>query len=239
MKNAHRSVFIVIALAALAALAACNLQISTSADNPALVVAQLTIQAQQATLTALAAQPGVTGTPAAAGSICDQAQFIADITIPDGTTFNANKSFTKTWELKNTGTCTWTTAYTLTFFNGDEMSGPTPVNLSSSVAPGQSIDLSVPLKSPNSPGAYRGYWILRNGSGTIVPIVDGYQGQSFYVQISVVTNPVVVKASPTSTSSAKVKVPLIPLNPIIIQLLPTATPTIDFSKLFPPIFPLP
>lgn len=237
MRNVYILCLIIVAAVA---LAACNLQISSSSDNQAVINAAQTIQAQQATLTALAGQSLGTPTPGGAAGGCDQAQFIADITIPDGTAFNPGKNFTKTWELKNIGTCTWTTAYTLTFYNGDEMSGATPLNLANPVAPGQSIDLSVPLKSPNSPGSYRGYWILRNANGALVPVVDGYQGQSFYVQISVVSKPVVVAPTSTSTPVSKVKIPKSPIlvNPPIILLLPTPTPTIDFSKIIP-INPLP
>ncbi len=229
---------IFIGMSVLLVLAACNLQISTSDNNPALAIAQQTIQAQEATLTALAGGHAGQTTLTPVGGICDQAQFLTDVTIPDGTVFNPGKNFTKTWQLKNIGTCTWTTAYTVAFYNGEAMSGPTALNLTSPVAPGQSINLSVPLLSPNSPGSYRGYWILRNGGGAMVPVVDGYQGQSFYVQISVVTKPVVVAATATSTpGGSKVKIPIL-LNPGVIQLLASPTPTIDFSKVIP-VFPLP
>jgi len=36
---------------------------------------------------------------------CNKAEFISE-TIKDDTEFNANAPFTKTWRLKNTGTCT-------------------------------------------------------------------------------------------------------------------------------------
>ena len=39
---------------------------------------------------------------------CDWVAFIKDVTVPDGSAFNVNESFTKTWRLKNRGTCTWT-----------------------------------------------------------------------------------------------------------------------------------
>ncbi len=38
---------------------------------------------------------------------CEAAQFISDVTIPDGTTIAADDNFTKTWRLKNIGSCTW------------------------------------------------------------------------------------------------------------------------------------
>jgi hypothetical protein len=36
---------------------------------------------------------------------CDKAAFVADITVPDGALFSPNAAFTKTWRLKNAGSC--------------------------------------------------------------------------------------------------------------------------------------
>ncbi len=40
-------------------------------------------------------------------SSCDKAQFVSDVTIPDGTVMSPGQKFTKTWSLKNVGTCAW------------------------------------------------------------------------------------------------------------------------------------
>jgi hypothetical protein len=96
---------------------------------------------------------------------CDKAQFITDVNVPDGTVFNPETSFTKTWRLKNVGTCTWTTAYSIVFSKGESM-GATTASMPRSVAPGESVDISVVLTAPSSSGHYRGYWKLRNGAGT-------------------------------------------------------------------------
>jgi len=101
---------------------------------------------------------------ASASALCDAAQFVSDVTIPDGTRFNPGAAFVKTWRLKNVGTCTWTTAYSLTFVNGERMGG-NDVSLPNSVAPGATVDLSVNLVAPASPGTFFGYWQLRNASG--------------------------------------------------------------------------
>ena len=55
--------------------------------------------------------------PVAADS-CDMAQFVADVTIPDGTTLAPGATFAKTWRLKNIGSCTWTTSYAVVFTGG-------------------------------------------------------------------------------------------------------------------------
>ena len=92
---------------------------------------------------------------------CDQAQFVTDVTVPDGTTFAPNAPFTKTWRLKNVGTCTWTTAYSLVFVSGDRMGGVTTL-IPQAVVPGQTVDLGINFKAPSLAGSYRGYWQLKN-----------------------------------------------------------------------------
>ncbi len=103
--------------------------------------------------------------PADGTSGCNRAQFIADVTVPDGTKFSPGSSFTKTWRLKNIGTCTWTTSYTMFFSSGAQMGGPASVNFPVDVAPGQSVNLSVNLTAPANAGHYIGYWKFRNASG--------------------------------------------------------------------------
>jgi plastocyanin len=127
---------------------------------------------------------------------CDRAQFIADVTVPDGTVFNPGVTFAKTWRLKNVGTCTWTTSYALIFDSGDKMSGPDSVNLPNSVAPGQTVDLTINLTSPTVAGSYRGYWKFKNANG--VPFGIGTAGtKSWWVDIKVAG----ATLTPTTTPS--------------------------------------
>lgn len=140
-------------------------------------------------LVALVLSVGIPSSTAAAQTYCDKAQFVADVTIPDGTSFERGTPFVKTWRLKNVGTCTWTTGYSLVFSSGEKMGGPDSVSLPYNVAPGQTVDLTVNLTAPSSPGAYRGYWKLQNASGVVFGI--GYTASSsFWVDIKV-TNPFV------------------------------------------------
>ncbi len=122
---------------------------------------------------------------------CDQASFVGDVTIKDNTVFVPGAKLTKTWRLKNTGTCAWTTAYSLAFVDGDSLSAPTKVNLSGNVRPGDTVDLSVTLKAPSKQGTYKGYWMLRNDTGELFGIGDNADS-AFWVQIRVIsveTNP--------------------------------------------------
>ncbi len=114
---------------------------------------------------------------------CDRAQFISDVTVPDGTSFAPGYGFSKTWRLKNVGTCTWTN-YSLIFDSGEKMGGPDSALIPTSVAPGQTVDITIQLTSPTTAGTYRGYWKLRNNTG--VPFGIGSAGtKSFWVEIKV------------------------------------------------------
>ena len=121
---------------------------------------------------------------AAAFSTCDWAQFIADVTVPDGTPFAPGAVFTKTWRLKNIGSCTWTTTYALVFDTGSMMGGPSSVNLPSNVAPGQTVDISINLTAPGSGGHYIGYWKFKNASGVLFGI-GSTTNKSWWVEINV------------------------------------------------------
>ena len=147
-----------------------------------------------ATLTPSTSLPAITNTPSVTATTnCNVAQFITDVTIPDGTVMAPNQAFNKKWRIKNDGTCTWT-GFSMVFDSGDAMGGPATKAIST-LSPGQEIDLDVDLKAPATPGSYRGYWRINTNAGVLVPIVNGSQGKSFYVDIKV-QNPVTATYTP-------------------------------------------
>ncbi len=121
--------------------------------------------------------------PAKARSYCDAAQFVTDVTVPDGTSFYWGVTFQKTWRIKNVSTCTWTTSYNLIYVGGSQMSAPGSVPFPQSVGPGQTVDLSASMTAPNAPGTYVGYWELQDPSGAWFGIGSGYS-HSFWVKIT-------------------------------------------------------
>ena len=129
-----------------------------------------------------AASPGLKS--ASAASHCDAAGFVMDVTVPDGTTLAVNTPFTKTWRLKNNGTCTWTTAYSLVYVSGDQMSAPSSVSFPNSVAPGATVDLSAQMVAPPVAGHFRGNWKLKNASGVLFGI-GSTASAVFWVDINV------------------------------------------------------
>ena len=95
----------------------------------------------------------------------------------DGEIFSPGEAFTKTWRIKNIGTSTWTTSYRMAFISGNSMSGTSSIYLTDSVAPGETIDVSVNLTAPSSAGTYTGTWNLKDA--------DGNNFANFWVQIVV------------------------------------------------------
>lgn len=213
LKLSLRTILLVLFLQVL--LVGCNLPQATP-ENPDAVftAAAETVQAQL-TLDSLVAPQVTTPVPvqpvattqlpsptatlpptvsASATPLCDLAQFVTDVTVPDGTQFLPDQTFTKTWRLRNLGTCTWSSSYQIIFDSGEAMGGPATQPMAGSVGPGNQVDVSVALKAPTAPGTYRGYWRLRNTAGVLVPIASGHQGLSFFVEIKVV--------APTATPSA-------------------------------------
>jgi hypothetical protein len=105
--------------------------------------------------------------------------------VKDGTVFTPNSIFTKTWRIENIGTCTWTGDYHLIFSSGDRMEGPDRISFTESVAPGESVVLSVELVAPDDPGRYRGFWQLSNADDN--PFGIGGDAESpFWVEIRVI-----------------------------------------------------
>jgi hypothetical protein len=93
-------------------------------------------------------------------------QYVADVTIPDGTVMGLGASFVKTWRVKNSGTCDWDAGFQLLYVSGDQMSGPASVSLPAVPAGGQT-DISVNLTAPGSYGTHKGTWRIRSDTGTL------------------------------------------------------------------------
>ena len=141
------------------------------------------VEIPEKTLTPL---PSITNTafPTNTPLPCNMATFVKDVSVPDNTVFGPGASFTKTWRLKNVGTCPWTSGYDLVFSSGDDMDGVESILLTNStIAPGQSLDISIALKAPSAEGTYRGDWRLRDSGDTEFGLNTG---STFWVQIKVV-----------------------------------------------------
>jgi len=116
--------------------------------------------------------PEVTATPprpANEAGCTNKAMFVADVTITDNTVINAGETFTKTWRVSNVGTCVWAWDYTLAYYSENRMGvlGDVPLDVT---YPGQTLDISVELTAPPSPGTYRGNFVIKNPDGLIIQV---------------------------------------------------------------------
>ncbi|HLO32867.1 MAG TPA: NBR1-Ig-like domain-containing protein [Anaerolineales bacterium] len=140
--------------------------------------------------------PGTTTVPPSA---CDRAQFITDVSIPDGTILSPGATFTKTWRLKNVGSCAWNTSYQLVFFSGEQMGAAASAAFPQNVAVGQTIDISINMTAPSAAGSYRGNWMFKNANGALFGI-GAQANKPWWVDIRV-SGPTVTPGGPTPTST--------------------------------------
>lgn len=97
----------------------------------------------------------------------DKATFIKE-TYPDYSAVAFGEKFTKTWDIKNTGSNTWNRNYKLVIDatpQNNSLGSPTEVNFAQDVSPGELVTLSIPLTAPTTPGTYSVYWRLENDRG--------------------------------------------------------------------------
>jgi hypothetical protein len=134
----------------------------------------------------------------------DNAAYVSDVTIPDGTVIAAGASFVKTWKITNSGSTTWQTTYALVHVSDNLLGAESPVPLTVQVTPNQSVDISVEMVAPTTNGSYRGYWRMRNAQGQ-------YFGDTIYVDIVVGTTSSSTQAptavSPTAVSPTATTAP--------------------------------
>ncbi len=132
-----------------------------------------------------------TGAPAQGASnqgCTDSAAFVSDVSVPDNVLFSPGAAFTKTWRLKNTGTCVWDSSYLVFWISGETMTqspGYMVVPQGQTVQPGQTVDVSVGMTAPMDVGYYTSYWGLKGRDGQFMPIEHGAKGNSFFVKIRV------------------------------------------------------
>lgn len=92
-------------------------------------------------------------------------RYVSDVTIPDGTEMSPGQAFTKTWEIRNSGTCDWG-GYRLVYHSDNKMGGPDTVSVPA-VSAGQTVQVSVNLTAPTTPGTYFSRWTMRSADGDL------------------------------------------------------------------------
>jgi len=131
-----------------------------------------------------------TPTPTPNGPCTNNAHFVTDVTVPDGTQYMPGQPIDKQWRVKNTGTCDWGADYRLVLVSGNAMSAPSEVALYPAKSGSEAI-LELNMIAPPGPGAYTGRWQARSPSAKLF-------GDRVFVTINVVaiTATVTITATP-------------------------------------------
>ncbi|HSL30864.1 MAG TPA: NBR1-Ig-like domain-containing protein [Anaerolineales bacterium] len=135
-------------------------------------------------------QPVAGGGTTGGATSCYGLSFVRDVSIPDNTPVTPGQAFTKTWEVRNSGSCAWDAGFKFSFTGGEQMGG-TAYTLPSSVAAGALTQISVPMTAPNKTGTLRGNWRMSTASGQ-------FFGDEVYVQVVIGG----AGAAPTNTGAA-------------------------------------
>src|SRR5258706_2724811 len=179
-------------------LSACSREAAASASSRATLTAiHATGAAPTATLeSSTSTVVPVSILPTNSPNCTDQAAFVADLTVPDNTKFNAHANYIKTWRVKNTGTCSWSSDYSLVFSSGYQMDAPDSSSLVYT-APGKIIDISLDLTAPDKKGTAHSFFELHNPVGKRFPIDTGV-----YLYVTIYVNPsAAAGATPSGSAS--------------------------------------
>ncbi|NLE45469.1 MAG: hypothetical protein GX620_12175 [Chloroflexi bacterium] len=95
---------------------------------------------------------------------CLSATYVADVTIPDNTRIENGEEFTKTWRVRNNGTCAWPEDTVLAFASDAQMGAPDSVSVGV-LEPGEQTEVSVKMTAPDDPGRYAGVWQMQSADG--------------------------------------------------------------------------
>lgn len=175
------------------------------ASPPTSITLQVVERAAQATPTASPTQTPVPDVTEESGCTLN-ASYVADLTIPDNQVLQPDVSFTKSWRIRNSGTCDWGSDFRLVFMAGSRMGAPTSVAVPATPS-GATVDVSVPMAAPTEPGTYESHWRMQSDQGQVF-------GSTVYVLI-VVPSP--ATATPTGAPSPS---PTVSASPTVVT--PTA-----------------
>ena len=115
---------------------------------------------------------------------CYSADYVSDVSIPDGTILAPSAPFWKTWRVLNSGSCSWDSTYKFVYYSGDIMGGAYVYNFPQFTAPGQNVDVTIELFAPQDNGTYTGYWRIQAPDKTVFGV--GQYNQSLTASVQVI-----------------------------------------------------
>ena len=110
----------------------------------------------------------------------NNAAFIADLTIPDFTQVSPGKRLRKSWQIRNTGSCSWGPGYYVVFEEGHAMTERLQHALYPA-KPETNAVVEIEMTAPETPGEYQGFWNLYDPDGILF-------GHKLFIKITVVAD---------------------------------------------------
>jgi len=184
--NTKRREWTLLIVALLLVSLACRVSLAdkqSSEDDRNEINNELTLQALYKTQTAIANPPPQHGDPPPSSppqgqddsapapptngsddEDCNISKYVSE-TIPDGSIYQTGDTFTKSWVIRNAGTCQWTTDYRFVFEEGDQMDGPSSMKLTHAVDPGDTYTFEIDLTAPDDDGNYTGVYRIKSDEG--------------------------------------------------------------------------
>ena len=139
------------------------LALTACAGSPAASATPAAPGVSTATTPAQAALP--TTTAQSAGACRNDAAFVEDLTVPDGTLVEPGQLVDKRWAVINSGTCDWGPDYRLRPIAGNPLVGGRAEALFPARA-GEEAIWRVTFEAPAEPGEYIGQWQAFDPAGT-------------------------------------------------------------------------
>lgn len=167
-------------------LSACNGVMILPLENTPTPVMTLLTPPTTAPPTEARVPPTVIPQSATSSGCVNAAEFVADMTIPDGSVLESDSSFAKTWRVKNTGTCAWDNHYAIAFVDGTLFSSYNAFALSVAAVPGGTVDINIPMRAPIYPGVYVSAWKFRAPDGSLFGV--GSKDAPLTVKLSIGSN---------------------------------------------------
>jgi hypothetical protein len=94
----------------------------------------------------------------------DKAEWVSNVPA-DNVLVNTGAKFDITWQMKNTGTTTWTKKYTIRYFSGSIIMETKKFSFRDTVNPGDIGTFIVDAVAPSKPGTYNTWWKMTNDLG--------------------------------------------------------------------------
>ena len=126
-------------------------------DNQQSSIFKAPPRAAAATATGISTAVNTTPEPTQIANCTNDLDYIADLSIPDGTQLDPNTAFEKEWQVKNSGTCNWNNTYTLRLVSGDALWADT----TQAMVParnGTEMVVRIEFTAPAEPGKYEATW---------------------------------------------------------------------------------